>query len=459
MTSSERSVQELKSLVLHTLETNGVLGQIRAQLRANVYKAIDCDEEAQVSRPPGSAKLNKSPVGRLMAEVVAEFFEFYEFRHSLFVFVPESNLGKERRGRTEVASDVGLVGVRSDVSILEQLVSLATGSDLRRGAEGWHSSASSTTASSPPPQQSVTTVCNRLPKSDCDTPPTGHRLGAVGDRLGDRSRVGSSPGDAAAIASAIRSVVGAGVEEASKKSDDSQDDEALRRDARRKPLGKLPAVGSTGKDLLPLRSSEEVSLTEPVDRTGSESLEEDLRADLARLQQMRQIDGQIRLSRASSNSSTVSAQGVAPGKDAAPEAEHEESSSPSASSKALASTARPVGIQDPVRSPMLGSPASESASASNAASAMEASESALSQPGPPMEVEEYSSDMSEGSGGSIELTGNRCSANQGSGSSAASGGSPVGPRRGQEEDNESIGESMGSIEGYNDSVEARDSSF
>ena len=80
--------------MLRTLETNGVLGQLRAELRANVYKAIDTDEDGDTGaasvRPLGEgsrrleggakAKLTKSPVGQLMAEIVAEFFEFYHFR-------------------------------------------------------------------------------------------------------------------------------------------------------------------------------------------------------------------------------------------------------------------------------------------------------------------------------------------------------------------------------------------
>jgi len=155
MSNSEKNVEELKSLVVHTLETNGVLGQIRAHLRANVYKAIDCEEEQgnAVQRP--MSKLMKSPLGQLMAEIVAEFFEFYGFRHSLSVFLPECNLGRDRRSRTEVASDAGLGRVLPEVSILEQIIGLATGPDLRKSGEDWHSSASSTTASSPPPASTL----------------------------------------------------------------------------------------------------------------------------------------------------------------------------------------------------------------------------------------------------------------------------------------------------------------
>lgn len=166
MSSGDRNVEELKRLVVHTLETNGVLGQIRAELRSNVYKVIDEDETRSTPARPPAAKLMNSPNGRLMAEIVAEFFEFYEFRHSLSVFMPESNLGRERRSRAEVAMEAGLdprAARLADASILEQLVGLATSSaELRKGGdcrgEDWHSSASSTTASSPPPGAPTTAV-------------------------------------------------------------------------------------------------------------------------------------------------------------------------------------------------------------------------------------------------------------------------------------------------------------
>ena len=36
-----REMDELKNLVIQSLETNGVLGQVRAQLRSCVFKVID----------------------------------------------------------------------------------------------------------------------------------------------------------------------------------------------------------------------------------------------------------------------------------------------------------------------------------------------------------------------------------------------------------------------------------
>lgn len=157
----------LKKLVLHTLETNGVLGQIRANLRANVYKAIDKEECADI--PKGPHKLHSSAAGRLLAEIVTEFFEFYGFRHTLSVFHPESNnmIRDPRRSRADVAVDAGLGSqvVESsefaESSILEHLISCSC-TDLKKG-EDWHSSASSTTASTPPPAPAIDPLLEKRP--------------------------------------------------------------------------------------------------------------------------------------------------------------------------------------------------------------------------------------------------------------------------------------------------------
>lgn len=273
-----KNVEELKSLVLQTLETNGVLGQIRAQLRLNVYKAIDCDEESIRGAPKLTVKLLKSPVGKLMAEIVAEFFDFYQFRHSLSVFLPESHLGKERRSRAEVAFDAGLVRVKSDTSILEQLVGLASSASLPKGADsGWHSSASSTTASSPPPQHAPV-VSAWQPHSDASAAPQEvfkHEKTGQNRSLGERSRSSAATALTEAISSSVNASGGGGSksstvtaeaservspkDEARRKEDDFLDEYPGGRDRRKLLGGKLPALGAgtttptngAGKDLLP----------------------------------------------------------------------------------------------------------------------------------------------------------------------------------------------------------------
>lgn len=44
MASADRSLDELKSQVIRTLEGKGVLGEIRALLRTKVYEVIDSED-------------------------------------------------------------------------------------------------------------------------------------------------------------------------------------------------------------------------------------------------------------------------------------------------------------------------------------------------------------------------------------------------------------------------------
>jgi hypothetical protein len=46
-------MDELKNLVIQTLETNGILGQLRAQLRSCVFKVIDNQDQVEKSQGSG----------------------------------------------------------------------------------------------------------------------------------------------------------------------------------------------------------------------------------------------------------------------------------------------------------------------------------------------------------------------------------------------------------------------
>eukprot|EP00438_Fugacium_kawagutii_P032336 Skav226353 [mRNA] locus=scaffold2980:326912:328060:- [translate_table: standard] len=217
-----------------------------------------------------AAKMTKSPVGQLMAEIVAEFFEFYQFSHTLSVFLPESNLGKERRSRAEVALDAGLIRVHSETSILEQLMSLISSSSHKMG-EGWNSSASSTTNSSPPPQLAASMASTRHSawETGNDTPPAAGQVRSHGNvEGGERTR---EFGGGAAVVDALSSAVaghdvhkGAPEEKKEevlkteeKKEEAPHEEVRERRQRTTAPRGKLPALStatsplSSGKELLP----------------------------------------------------------------------------------------------------------------------------------------------------------------------------------------------------------------
>ncbi|CAH1229682.1 FGFR1OP [Branchiostoma lanceolatum] len=85
---------ELRDLVAQTLETNGVLGKIRAQLRASVFLALEeqgaLESKSQLVNQDLKKFLNTKE-GRMVAALVREFLIHFNLDYSLAVFDPETN--------------------------------------------------------------------------------------------------------------------------------------------------------------------------------------------------------------------------------------------------------------------------------------------------------------------------------------------------------------------------------
>jgi len=117
MTSGNTTTEddlELRDLVTTSLSQAGVLGKIKAQLRANVYLALEEGDAGLKSRsslanPPLAAFLSTTS-GRLIGSLVREFLQFFNLDFSLAVFDPETNLGKDfkYREREHLVEALGL---------------------------------------------------------------------------------------------------------------------------------------------------------------------------------------------------------------------------------------------------------------------------------------------------------------------------------------------------------------
>ncbi|KAF4724025.1 hypothetical protein FOZ62_024149, partial [Perkinsus olseni] len=119
------NLDELKKLVIATLEKNGALGDLRAQLRSCVYKAIESDDYVN-DKNPGAKLLSENPNGALVAELVAEFLEFYHLAHTLRIYVPELNLPRFRLSRRELEQECGIrTQTDPSQSLLQHLVATA----------------------------------------------------------------------------------------------------------------------------------------------------------------------------------------------------------------------------------------------------------------------------------------------------------------------------------------------
>lgn len=104
----------MKNLVIQSLETRGVLGQIRAKIRSSVFKIVD--EQEQKSNMgcglkwenPSLYKISETKCGLLLAELMREFMECFKMDYSLSVFIPECSISPEKLKRDEIFYKMGL---------------------------------------------------------------------------------------------------------------------------------------------------------------------------------------------------------------------------------------------------------------------------------------------------------------------------------------------------------------
>ena len=112
-------MDELKNLMIQTLEANGILGQLRAQIRCSVFKIIDNQDEMEDPKLRGKSALHwENPAARavlanqnglLLAELIREYLEFYKLDYSKQIFMPETNLNtKQATAGDDLAEKSGL---------------------------------------------------------------------------------------------------------------------------------------------------------------------------------------------------------------------------------------------------------------------------------------------------------------------------------------------------------------
>ena len=105
----------MKELIIQSLETKGVLGQIRAHLRSAVFKVVD-EQDQQFNTGCGLKWENKTlykiletKIGTLLAEIIREFMEYFRMDYSLSIFIPECGISPERLTRKEILGKLGIV--------------------------------------------------------------------------------------------------------------------------------------------------------------------------------------------------------------------------------------------------------------------------------------------------------------------------------------------------------------
>merc|ERR1711962_91655 len=162
-TSTEDDSELLKDLVVSSLDKEGVLGKIKAQLRAHVYLSLESEQNKTKRTGHVNSKLADfllSTNGRLVASLVREFLQFFDLDFSLAVFDPETNIGRDvqYRERTKLSSALGLTELTDpEAPLLSEIMRLSKVSVLK----------------SESPTPSTTSDCHTSPPASLmEDPPT-----------------------------------------------------------------------------------------------------------------------------------------------------------------------------------------------------------------------------------------------------------------------------------------------
>lgn len=101
--------QELKEVVRETLETQGVLNQVRAKIRAEVYKALE-EENSGFKKPLSSENF-------ILNELILEYLSFNGYSNASSVLRLESGQPIERIDREFLRQQLNVVEDHSKTNI------------------------------------------------------------------------------------------------------------------------------------------------------------------------------------------------------------------------------------------------------------------------------------------------------------------------------------------------------
>uniref|UniRef100_A0A4W2DXY3 Centrosomal protein 20 n=1 Tax=Bos indicus x Bos taurus TaxID=30522 RepID=A0A4W2DXY3_BOBOX len=81
------TVAELKAVLKDTLEKRGVLGHLKARIRAEVFNALDDESEPRPSLSHENFLIN---------ELIREYLEFNKYKYTASVLIAEEHLRQEQ---------------------------------------------------------------------------------------------------------------------------------------------------------------------------------------------------------------------------------------------------------------------------------------------------------------------------------------------------------------------------
>ncbi|XP_014857305.1 PREDICTED: lisH domain-containing protein FOPNL [Poecilia mexicana] len=120
------TISELKDAMRQKLESRGVMGQLKARIRAEVFSALDEQREARPSLSHENLLIN---------ELIREYLEFNKYRHTASVLTAESGQPETPLDRQFLAAELRVSEDASSKSVplLYGLVSHFLNSSGNRG--------------------------------------------------------------------------------------------------------------------------------------------------------------------------------------------------------------------------------------------------------------------------------------------------------------------------------------
>ena len=109
-------MDDLKNIVIQTLENEGTLGQLRAQLRTQVFKAIEKNADPHAKQQDGfqwqnpiASKIHETEESKVVAQLVREYLEYYRMEYTLSVFLPEIAMqNQENPSKEDICRRAGM---------------------------------------------------------------------------------------------------------------------------------------------------------------------------------------------------------------------------------------------------------------------------------------------------------------------------------------------------------------
>ena len=115
---------ELRDLVAQTLETNGILNKMRAELRANVFLALE-EQDALQNKKLNNLKLVnylETAEGKKTISLVREFLQFFHLDFTVAVLDPESGHSGKFSSRNDLLEEFNLSNVDSSKPVLMEVL-------------------------------------------------------------------------------------------------------------------------------------------------------------------------------------------------------------------------------------------------------------------------------------------------------------------------------------------------